>query len=183
MNVCPRCLCSRAKHLAAELWRWDECKRSRENNPIKMNVCEKNQPLAVFLHFYQKSLPGTVYILTRKRKRSLYFVFFYRKKNQRELCWFPAVSWVIYISFEIARWNFVLCCIHRCMQSRMVVLKSGIKGKVKYVLSPVPYSLVNQLLVKIFKIFISTNKIITKHLVCFVAICIMLNSTPYLQLF
>jgi len=69
------------------------------------------------------------------------------------------------------------------MQSRMVVLKSGIKGKVKYVLSPVPYSLVNQLLVKIFKIFISTNKIITKHLVCFVAICIMLNSTPYLQLF
>ena len=49
----------------------------------------------------------------------------------------------------------------------MVVLKTGMKGKVKYVLSPVPYSLVNQLLVKSFKIFISTNKIITKILVCF----------------
>jgi len=53
------------------------------------------------------------------------------------------------------------------MQSLMVVSKSGMKRKVKYVLCPVPYSLVNQLLVKSFKIFILTNKIITKLLVCF----------------
>jgi len=120
----------------------------------------------LFYIFHQKSLPGTVYILTWKKKKKVYFSYFCTEKNQSELCWFPAVSWVIYISFEIARWNFVSCCIDRCMQSLTAVLKSVMQGKFKYVLSPVPYSLVNQLLVKSIKIFISTNKIITKLLIC-----------------
>lgn len=52
------------------------------------------------------------------------------------------------------------------MPSLTAVLKNEMGGKVKYVLSPVPDSLVNQLLVKSFKIFISTNKRVAKRLVC-----------------
>lgn len=52
------------------------------------------------------------------------------------------------------------------MQSLTAVLKSVMKGKVKYVLSSASYSLLNQLLVKCFKIFVSTNKIFNKFLVC-----------------
>jgi hypothetical protein len=51
------------------------------------------------------------------------------------------------------------------MQSLTAVLKSVMNGNVKHVLSPASYSLVNQLLVKSFKILISTNKIISKLLV------------------
>jgi hypothetical protein len=52
------------------------------------------------------------------------------------------------------------------MQNLTAVLKSVMKGEFKYVLSPVPYSLVNQLLVKSIKIFISANEIIIKLLLC-----------------
>jgi len=132
-----------------------------------MNVCEKNQPLAAFLPF-SPEVPTRHSLYTKAKERKKFISrIFALTKNQRELCWFPAASWVIYISFEIARWNFVLCCIHRCMQSLTIVLKSGMKGEVKYVLSPVAYSLVNQLLVKSFKTFAWTNKIITKLLVYF----------------
>jgi hypothetical protein len=131
-----------------------------------MNVCEKNQPLAVFLRFSPEVPTRHSLYTNAKEKKEVYISYFCTEKNQSELCWFPAVSWVIYISFENARWNFVLCCIHTCMQTLSAVLKSVMKGKVKYVLSSVPYSLVNQLLVKNFKIFLSKNKIFTKLLVC-----------------
>jgi len=61
------------------------------------------------------------------------------------------------------------------MQSLTAVLKSVIKEQVKHVLSPVPYSPVDQLLVKNFKIFVSKIKLSANFLFVFVAIFFILT--------
>jgi len=132
VNVCPRCLRSTAKH-PAELGRWDGCEKSRENNPIKMNVCETNQPLADFLFFYffhQKSLPSTVYILTPKRKGSLYPVFLHWKQVKANSVDFLQFLRLFIFHSKLRVGIFFLCCIHRCMQSLTAILKSVMKGEV-----------------------------------------------------
>ena len=79
VNVCPRCLCSTAKH-PGELWRRDGCEKSRENNPIKVNVCEKNQPLAVFLHF-SPEVPTrhSLYTTAKEKKKFISRIFALKK--------------------------------------------------------------------------------------------------------
>lgn len=133
-----------------------------------MNVCEQNQPLAAFLHFFTRILYQAQFILQSEREIEIYTLYFCNgTKSKRTLlisCSFLSFLLCFILNCE-AEFFYVVYRV-RCVQGLTAVLKSVMKGKVQYVLSPAPFTLVNQLIVKSFKIFLSTNKIVNKILDC-----------------
>lgn len=107
-----------------------------KNNPIKMNVCDKNQPLAAFLRFSAEFCTRHSFIFQRERGRGVYIVYFSTEQNQSELCLFPAVSLGFFIFHSKMRGGMLFYVVYTVRWRQILtVLKSVVKGKVKYMLS------------------------------------------------